>query len=285
MVAKLQVAGLSDPGQIRSINEDRYYFKYVQASDQDATGLFIVADGLGGYLAGEVASHWAVETVKRELAKVFLPHDEGATQRVRPQELWTPPEAPNQTLNMQMVNAETFHLLGYAIKKANEVLLSYAKQKPGEAGGMGSTIVVLVIQDGLATVGNLGDSRAYLWRKGELRQITTDHTLPGELVARGQLSPERVAAHPQRHILQKCLGRHPLVEPDIFRPIKLEVGDKLLLCSDGLWNMILPDSRIADALARRAPVDDLPAELVRMANEAGGEDNITAVVVSVESAS
>ena len=284
MLVKLQVAGQSDTGQVRSINEDRFYFRYVQASDEEPAGVFIVADGLGGYLAGEVASHWAVETVKRGMAKIFLPDDEGATKRVRPQELWSPPDAPNPTANMQMVNAETVHLMGYAIKKANEVLLSYSQQKPDEAGGMGSTIVVLVIQDGLATIANLGDSRGYLWRKGELRQITTDHTLPGELAARGQLPPDRISTHPQRHILQRCLGRHPLVEPDIFRPIKLECGDKFLLCSDGLWNMVTPADRIADVLARSATMDDMASHLITMANDAGGDDNITALLVSIESA-
>ena len=282
MVARLQVAGLSDPGRMRSLNEDRYYFKFVQSSDEHATGLFIVADGLGGYLAGEVASHWAVETVQREMAQIFKSRDPSDTKQVRPQELWTPSDSDSQTASVQVLNAETFRLISYAIRKANEVLLGYAQQKPDEAGGMGSTIVVLVIQDELATVGSLGDSRAYLWRRGQLHQITTDHTLPGELVTRGQLEPDKLPSHPQRHILQRCLGRHVLIEPDIFRPVQLQSGDRLLLCSDGLWNMVTPEQRISEFMEQEPDPNRLIHELVRASNEAGGEDNITAIAINIE---
>lgn len=282
MVARLQVAGLSDPGRMRSLNEDRYYFRFVQSSDEHATGLFIVADGLGGYLAGEVASHWAVETVQREMAQIFKSSDPSDTKQVRPQELWTPSDSDSQTASVQVLNAETFRLISYAIRKANEVLLGYAQQKPDEAGGMGSTIVVLVIQDELATVGSLGDSRAYLWRRGQLHQITTDHTLPGELVARGQLEPDKLPSHPQRHILQRCLGRHVLIEPDIFRPVQLQSGDRLLLCSDGLWNMVTPEQRISEFMEQEPDPNRLVQKLVRESNEAGGEDNITAIAINIE---
>jgi len=282
MVARLQVAGLSDPGRMRSLNEDRYYFRFVQSSDERATGLFLAADGLGGYLSGEVASHWAVETVQREMAPIFKSSDPSDTKQVRPQELWTPSDSDSQTGNIRVLGVETFRLISYAIRKANEVLLGYAQQKPDEAGGMGSTIVTLVIQDGLAMVGSLGDSRAYLWRRGRLHQITTDHTLPGELVAKGQLDADKLPSHPQRHILQRCLGRDAMIEPDIFRPIQLQSGDRLLLCSDGLWNMVTPQQRISELIEQEPDPTRLTQKLVRASNDAGGEDNITAIAISVE---
>jgi len=281
MVIRLQVASLSDPGKLRSLNEDRFYFKYIQASDQEPVGLFVVADGLGGYLAGEVASHWAIETVKREGNDLFRPHDLSETKRVRAQELWEMSDLNNRTVSMQSLNTDTFHLISYAIKKANEVLVNYAQQKPREAGGMGSTIVLCVIQDGLATVGSLGDSRAYLWRQNRLHQITTDHTIPGELAARGQLSLDKIPSHPQRHVLQRCLGRHIVMEPDIFRPIKLEMNDRLLLCSDGLWNMVRTNRQIGELMGQEPDADKLVHRLVQEANNAGGEDNVTVLVIDV----
>lgn len=283
MVARLQVAGLSDPGRLRSLNEDRFYFKYTQSSDREPTGLFAVADGLGGYLAGEVASHWAIETVKRETVDLFRPHDLSETRRVRPQELWDESQSSNRTLSVDSANEQTFRLISYAVRKANEVLLNYAQQKPREAGGMGSTLILCIVRDGLATVGSIGDSRAYLWRQGRLHQITTDHTIPGALAARGQLAFDKIPMHPQRHILQRCLGRHILMEPDIFRPIKLEMNDRLLLCSDGLWNMVKPNQRLGELMAREPHAAKLVNLLVQEANEAGGEDNITALVIDVVS--
>ena len=281
MAVRLQVAGLSDPGKLRSLNEDRFYFKYTQSSDQEPTGLFAVADGLGGYLAGEVASHWAMETVKREAGDLFRPHDLSETRRVRPQELWDEAQSSNRTMSIHSANAEIFRLISYAMKKANEVLLNYAQQKPREAGGMGSTLTLCIIQEGLATVGSLGDSRAYLWRQSRLHQITTDHTIPGELAARGQLPPDKIPSHPQRHVLQRCLGRHALMEPDIFRPIKLEMNDRILLCSDGLWNMVSPNQRLGELMAQEPNADKLVNLLAQEANNAGGEDNITVLVIDV----
>jgi len=283
MVARLQVAGLSDPGRLRSLNEDRLYFKYVQSSDEEPVGLFIVSDGLGGYLAGDVASHWAIETVKREAIELFRPYDRSETRRVRPPDLWDADQADDRGNNIRTTNTETYRLIGYLIKRANEVLLNYAQQKPHEAAGMGATIVVCIVQDGLATIGSLGDSRAYLWRQNRLYQITTDHTIPGELAARGHLSPDKIPRHPQRHILQRCLGRHTLAEPDIFRPIKLEINDRLLLCTDGLWNMVWPNQRLGEIVAQEPTADRLAHRLIQEANAAGGDDNIAVLVIDVTS--
>jgi serine/threonine protein phosphatase PrpC len=281
MVARLQVAGLSDAGRLRSLNEDRFYFKYVQSSDEEPVGLFIVSDGLGGYLAGDVASHWAIETVKREAADLFRPVDLSETRRVRPPDLWDADQEDSRSKTVHSTNTETFRLVNHIIKRANEVLLSYAQQKPREAGGMGATIVVCIIQDGLATIGSLGDSRAYLWRQNRLHQITTDHTIPGELAARGHLSPDKIPLHPQRHVLQRCLGRHVLAEPDIFRPIKLEANDRLLLCTDGLWNMVWPNRRLGEIVAQEPTAERLAHRLIEEANAAGGDDNITVLVIDV----
>jgi len=277
---KWQVAGLSEPGRVRTLNEDRYYFKYTQASDEEPTGLFLVADGMGGHLAGEVASHWATETLKREIAQIFKPRDPAATRQVQPCHLWQPttdPAAPTQP-----VETEITRLISHGAQRANEVLLGYAQQKPHEAQGMGSTSVLAVIQDGLATVGNVGDSRAYLWRAGQLYQLTRDHTLPGELVARGLLKPDQVPLHPQRHILHRCLGRQVLLQADVYRPIKLEPGDRLLLCTDGLWEKVTPASYLSELIAQEPVAMTLCHKLVKSANDRGGDDNITVLVMYAE---
>jgi len=279
MIREILTAGLSDQGKVRSTNEDRCYFRVVHSSDESPTGLFIVADGLGGRLAGEVASHWTVETFKREMAEIFKPLDPLATQQVRPQDLWNPTD-PSAT-RAQAKDTNLVLLIKYATQRANEVLLNYARQKPGQARGLSSTMVVAVIRDGLATVANLGDSRAYLWRLGQLYQLTTDHSLSGELVARGQLSPEMIAVHPNRNLLHRCLGCSILVEPDIPCPVALEPGDRLLLCSDGLWGMVTPAQQIRDLLGQESSVRTVCQNLVQAANDAGGDDNVTAVTIQV----
>jgi protein phosphatase len=212
-----------------------------------AEPLFAVADGMGGHAAGEVASLTAVEALK-----AAFEHNRSADG------------------------------LADAVREANRAVWRRAAED-SELRGMGTTVtaVALVEDDGdeLLAVANVGDSRAYLLRDGELDQITEDHSLPEEMVRRGELAPEDAAMHPQRHILTRVLGMNEEIEVDCFRIVPYN-GDRVLLASDGLTNE-LTDDQIASIMRRLSDPEETAKELVRQAKESGGNDNITVVVVDV----
>lgn len=203
--------------------------------------LFAVADGMGGHRAGEVASATALEALRAAVAS-------GTG-------------------------------IGDAITSANSAVHGKASDD-AELQGMGTTLTAIVPDGNGVLVGHVGDSRAYLLRDGELRQLTTDHSLVEELVREGRLTEEQAAVHPQRSIITRALGVDSNVEVDVY-PVALQAGDRLMLCSDGLTTMLRPDA-IA-ALLRREPDPTRAANLlVDAANAAGGEDNITTIVIDIE---
>jgi protein phosphatase len=260
------------------LNEDRFYYKIVQSSDEAPIGLFVVADGMGGHLAGEVASQWAVGTLKRELAPLFRPQDPSVTRRLDAEAL----AAVGSGVTVRLEETDLARLLGHATERANQVLLGYARKHAEEAEGMGSTLTVAVVEGTRATIASVGDSRAYLWRDSRLRQLTEDHSVPGALLKQGRITAEEAREHPHRHVLYRCLGLKPGIEIDIYPSEVLQPGDALLLCSDGLWDMVYPRERLAAFLASEAGPLTICRRLVDAANEAGGEDNITVVLVQVE---
>jgi len=278
MIPWLSVAGLTDAGRVRERNEDHFYYRVVQASDEGPLGLFIVADGMGGHRAGEVASRWAIAALKRELAPLFRPQDPSLTRRLDAEAL----AAVGSGVTVRLGETDLARLLTHAVERANQVVLGYARKHPDQAQGMGSTLTLAVIQDGRLTVAHLGDSRAYLWREGQLRQLTEDHSVPAALHKQGRITAEEVRTHPQRHVLYRCLGLEPDVPVDLYPAVALRPGDTVLLCSDGLWDMVYPAERLGAYLASEATVAQICRRLVDAANEAGGEDNITALLVRVE---
>ena len=278
MALWISVAGLTDVGRQRELNEDRFYYKVVQSSDEGPLALLVVADGMGGHLAGEVASQWAVGTLKRELAPLFRPQDPSVTRRLDAEALG----AVGSGATVRLEETDLARLLQHAVARANQVLLGYARKHSEEAGDMGSTLTLVVVEDGRATVAHVGDSRAYLWRAGQIRQLTEDHSVPGALLKQGRIGPEEARDHPHRHILYRCLGLQPKLEVDLYPSMLLEPGDVLLLCSDGLWDMVYPDERLAGYLASEAGPLAICRRLVDAANEAGGEDNITVLLARVE---
>jgi serine/threonine protein phosphatase PrpC len=280
MPLRLSVAGHSDVGRVRELNEDSLYYKVVQSSDEDPVGLFIVADGMGGHLAGEVASHWTVQTLKRELAPMFAPRDPAITRRLQQPEVNA--LLKGERLTVRLGETGTSKIIRSAIERTNEVLLGYSRQKPEEAGNMGSTVTLAAIQGDRAIVANVGDSRTYLWRDSTLRQLTTDHSVPGALIAAGQLEPEEIYDHPQRHVIYNCLGFKEKLEVEIIQPLSLQPGDALLLCSDGLWEMVRPTGKLTTLFAETPDVAATCRRLVDEANKRGGEDNIAVVIVRVE---
>lgn len=223
----------------------------VRSNNQDqllvADTLFAVADGMGGHAGGEVASLAAVEALRAAFDS--NPSADG---------------------------------LADAVRGANEVVWKRA-QEGRELRGMGTTLTAVALVEGgdddLLAVVNVGDSRAYLLRDGELEQLTDDHSVPEELRRAGRLSDTEAAAHPQRNVLTRALGIEPKVEVDCFQVTPFR-GDRLLLASDGLYNEV-EDSDIAGVLRRVADPEEAARELVDMAKDHGGNDNITVVVVDV----
>ena len=278
MTLWLSVAGLTDVGRLRKLNEDRYYYKVVQSSDEGPLGLFLVADGMGGHLAGEVASQWTVRTLKRELAPLFRPQDPSVTRRLDAEAL----VAVGSGVTVRLDETDLARLLEHAVERANQVLLGYARKHLEEAADMGSTLTLVVVEGNRATVAHVGDSRAYLWRNGWLRQLTEDHSVPGALLKQGKITPEEARDHPHRNILYRALGLKPGLEVDIYPSLALRHGDALLLCSDGLWDMVAPEEALASFLTPETSPLVICRRMVEAANEAGGEDNITAVLVRVE---
>ena len=219
-------------GMVRDTNEDSVFPKASGESSDEV--LLIVADGMGGHVAGEVASRIAINAA--------------ASTDVDPAD---------------------------RVAAGNRAIREEVARDPG-LDGMGTTMTLLQVEDAVATIAHIGDSRAYLLRDGELTQLTEDHTVAAEYVAQGQLSPEEAASHPQRHMLLRTLGLTRFVNIDEVT-VELESGDRILLCSDGLTEMVKDDA-IAKTLLDGTP-DEVVWELVEMANNAGGVDNITVVVV------
>jgi len=274
----LEAATATDPGRERSDNQDRVWAQVYQPSEGESIGLFLVCDGIGGHLGGECASHWAVEAVKREMDDFFAPKDPRGTVALPKKELDLIPEDLEVTRVSGMRNMEM--LVRQAVQRANRVVYDYAQQKPDEAGDAGTTITLALVLDNRAVVCNVGDSRTYLIRNNKLQQITKDHSLVATMVANHQIGPSEVYTHPQRNLIYRSLGIKSEVEVDIFVQI-LKSGDYLLLCSDGLWEM-LPDEKLLVQLVTKAETSQAACrQLVEAANRSGGADNIGVVVVKI----
>jgi PPM family protein phosphatase len=235
---RLVFAAATDVGRMRKNNEDSYLSTKPVAA---------VADGMGGHSAGEVASAIAIE----ELAAL---RDRGP---------WDSETAATDDLKQAILRAN---------RRIREMAASDRK-----LNGMGTTLVALLEDGDMVHVANIGDSRGYLLRQGELSQVTVDHSLVQELVDDGRLSPEDAERHPQRSVITRALGIDPEVEFDLFT-YKLQVGDRLLLCSDGLSDVVEP-AQIRKVLLRVGDAHRAARELVTVANEQGGPDNITVIVV------
>ena len=229
----------TDVGRARSGNEDSYFC---------GRTVLAVADGLGGHQGGEVASAAAVEPLAALDGREFA----------------DPAEAADE--------------LTAAIREANAAILDRAGGDPG-LWGMGTTVTAAALAgERHLQLAHVGDSRAYLLRDGSLEQLTTDHTVVGELVRRGRLTPEQAAIHPERSILTRAVGLDPRVPVDTPDPVELRDGDQVMLCSDGLTEAV-DDDRIAELLSADADGEAACRSLIDAANAAGGPDNITVVLL------
>ena len=277
-MVNIVAAAYTDPGLKRELNEDRVWAEVYNPSEGDAVGLFIVCDGLGGHLGGEVASHWATETIKRSMANYFCPKDPRQTVKIDDSAVSFEPANGPVTRKSNVTKVE--EKIKTAIQEANDVVYEYARQKPLEAGDAGTTVAMVFMQGNHAVIANVGDSRTYLIRDKQLKQISIDHSLVSSMVASGQIKPEEIYTHPQRNVIYRSLGQKQQVQVDTFVEI-VHPDDYLLLCSDGLWEMVL-DTQIQRIVSGASSPQKACDALVDAANHAGGKDNIAVIVVNVE---
>lgn len=233
----------TDKGKVRLHNEDAGGI-FV---NQDGSRLAIVADGMGGHRAGDIASEMSVIHLKKEWEAA------GGIATADDAEKW----------------------LKEQITTVNNIVFEHATNNT-ECDGMGTTIVAAIITDRFATVANIGDSRAYILNESGFKQITEDHSLVNELVRSGQISKEDAEHHPRKNVLLRALGTEKMVEMDI-KTIIFEEGDILLLCSDGLSNKV-SDKEMTAILLNEDELEQKAGTLISLANENGGEDNITLVI-------
>src|SRR5712692_8831973 len=248
--------GLTDVGRKRKHNEDAYALDVSE-------GLFIVADGMGGHAAGEVAAKITVETIGEFIAAT----------RQKEEATW-----PFKYTHELRFNSNR---LAVAIEKANERVMSAVASQPW-LKGMGTTVVAGLLNEKILSLAHVGDSRAYLYRDGELSRLTDDHSWVHEQVAAGILTEEEAKSHPLKNVVTRALGGGPLVSPDL-QELSFDAGDVFLFCSDGLTTM-LSDEEIRDAVGAESEPKKLCQKLVDMANDKGGVDNITVVVARITAA-
>jgi protein phosphatase len=252
----------TDPGQRHERNEDfvaALTYNLDQRGQTPPLGLYIVADGMGGYAAGDRASQGSAQQAFLHFVRnQMLPSLEGKTQRLDAH------DTPGQKLRAM-------------VQQANQLVYESRRASGSERG---TTMTAAMVMGDEAIIANVGDSRTYLFHDGALTPITQDHSLVASLVKAGQITPDEVYSHPQRNQIYRSLGDKAQVEVDIYAQ-HLEQGDRLLLCSDGLWEMVR-DPDIARILAHNASAQAACDALIAAANDNGGEDNISAIVVNIE---
>lgn len=241
---QLSVAAGTDVGRIRAGNEDSLY-----ADADRERGLFIVADGMGGHAAGEVASEMAVQIVARDLTDVR---------------------------DLSQTDAGT--RMAEALKAANRAIYERTIQE-AEKQGMGTTASCLLVGQGRYIIGHIGDSRVYLLRDGVFRQITKDHSYVQEQVDAGFLTPEQARYHPYSNVITRCVGANAAVEADVLTG-EIRNGDLFLVASDGLTGMV-EDPQLRRILESKQTPGRIVDSMITEANRRGGLDNITAIVVQV----
>jgi len=238
---KLSWHGITDPGLVRDHNEDNFAFL-----DLGIRTLFVVADGMGGHDAGEVASGIAVETVAQAVRTGRVP------------------------------NGDPLAAVTQSVQQANAAVKKEALRK---GSNMGTTLTVALVEDGIAHIASVGDSRLYWMENGSITQVTKDHSLVAKLVELGKLTKEEARTDPRSNLLLRTIGSEESVTVDTYR-IPLARGGSLVLCTDGLWGE-LDDDEIRGICAGEQYTELSCARLVQRANANGGKDNITAIVVKV----
>ena len=253
MTFSLRAAGLTDVGRKRRHNEDSFVIDMGE-------GLFVVADGMGGHAAGEVAAKIAVDTIEEFITDT--------SQKM--ESTW-----PYRYNHQWKFNSNR---LAVAVEKANEKVMSAVAGQPA-LKGMGTTVVAGVLNGSGLSVAHVGDSRAYRLREGELRRLTDDHSWVHEQIVTGILTEEEAKSHPLKNVVTRALGGGPSVVPEM-QEYELKPGDRYLLCSDGLTTM-LSDEEVSEVLHSDDDPESVCRRLVALANDKGGLDNVTVIVIDV----
>jgi protein phosphatase len=247
---QISSAGQTDVGRVREHNEDAHIIV-------EDLGLYVVADGMGGHLGGQTASALAVQTVRDSIAAHAEEIVRGAS--VTPLESSPVPR-----------------LIADAVRAACSAIYDAAQNDP-DLQGMGTTVTAMVLRSQRAFIAHVGDSRCYLQRKDRIIQITDDHSLVNEQIKAGLITREQARQSRLKNIITRSVGFEKDVAVDTFA-LPVSAGDRLLMCSDGLANFV-DDTEIGLALAT-LPIDQVPAAMIELANERGGDDNITVVCVA-----
>lgn len=237
----MKIVGNSDIGRVRKENQDAFWFQ----SPGPASCVAVVCDGMGGIKGGQEASNIAVSTVRDYFAK-----------------------QPGIKTEKQLMNL---------IQSCNKAVVEGSKDN-SEYIGMGTTMVLAQINDHLVSIANIGDSRGYHITNGSIQQITKDHSAVQELVDNGKITERQAKIHPNKNIITRAIGIDQEVEVDFF-DLKITEGDLILLCSDGLTNMV--DESEIQFEAAGGDFEDLPQRLIDLANSRGGTDNITVVAIQI----
>ena len=238
----------TDTGRVRTNNEDTVAL-------DESCALAVLADGMGGYAAGEVASGMACEFIKAELGR------------------WLSEAAANAS------DGDVRRAMDICVDNANRAIFSAANSNP-TFGGMGTTLVVAVFRSGRLLMGHIGDSRGYRFRAGALQQVTKDHSLLQEQIDAGMLTPEQAQFAANKNLVTRALGVEDMALLETHQH-EIQSGDIYLMCSDGLSDM-LRDPQIADVMAQHDHLPEMGAALIAAANEAGGRDNIAVVLVRAQ---
>ena len=255
---KVEIGKATHKGMVRTHNEDSLIslvFPFSEGSEQRFLGFYAIADGLGGYEGGEVASSLALRMLAENIGKsLLLPRLKGETHGL------------NQELALQVLTE--------GVETANNEVYTQ-----GKGSNMGTTLAAVLLLNKTAYIANVGDSRVYLLDGGQIRQITKDHSLVAKLVEVGEITPEEIYTHPRRNIITRYMGMQQDIEVDLFAEV-LKPNTSLILCSDGLWEMVR-DNEIKDIVLKADNAQTASKKLVEVANRNGGVDNISVVVVKV----
>lgn len=240
----MEIYGATDIGQVRSSNQDTYRCGRLN----DTAVYAVVCDGMGGANGGNIASNIAADMMEKRIVSQY---------------------------REDMPEASVLNMLESAVDAANIEVFDRATSDP-ELMGMGTTLIAVIVDNGKALVVHVGDSRVYHLSGSVLSQITTDHSVVQEMIAKGQITAEQAKGHPRKHFITRAIGVENEARSD-FDSFDVATGDRILLCSDGLTNMV-SDEQLRELLQNGEPAS-LPSTLINVANQCGGDDNITAVVI------
>lgn len=239
----MQFYSITDRGKKRINNEDSCVAKKIGEFT-----VLILADGMGGHSGGEIASSRAIDSCLDVLS---------------------------ENLSENLFPAQIFNVLSLCLDKANKEICTLS-EKDSALSGMGTTLDICLVLQNTAYIAHIGDGRIYKASGGKLRKLTKDHSLMEYMIEQGQITPEEAEYHPQRNVITRALGSHPRAQEDTLK-IDINKGDVLLLCSDGLTNM-LTEEKISEILSSRSDIKKAAKELIMRANDEGGYDNITVIL-------